>query len=204
MPTLIVAHDYICPWCWVAWEQQKRLKAEFPTLHLVWKGFDLLPEGMAYNPPPPDPSQPKKPRIPSRLELLLAADDLALPKRDKPFSRSRLALEGAEFAMENGRADEYHDAVYHLYWEESQDIADREVLREAARRAGLDVREFDRALDERRYRDRIIEFDEPAHAAGIWNVPTWEFPEEWIAEQPCSEVRQFAERFVRSGGGADV
>jgi predicted DsbA family dithiol-disulfide isomerase len=197
MPQLTVAYDYICPWCWVAWEQAKRLKTEFPTLELIWKGYELLPEGLAYNPPPPDPNPVKKPRIPSRFELLLAADGLTLPKREHPFSRSRLALEGAEYALEVGKADEYHDTVYHTYWEEDRDISDKAVLTEVAEAAGLDVAAFLGVLEDRRYRDRIVEYDDPAHAAGIWNVPTWMFPEEWIAEQPYSVVRAFAERFMR-------
>lgn len=196
MPELIVAHDYICPWCWVAWQQAKWFKAEFPSISLVWKGFELLPEGMEYNPPPPDPDAERKPPTPSRLELLLIADGLTLPEKKRPFSRSRLALEGAEFAFEYWKADAYHEAVYHSYWEEDQDIADREVLREFARRAGLNIQSFDQAIDDRRYRERVIEFDEPAYRAGIWNVPTWEFPERWIAEQPYKVVTEYADRFV--------
>ena len=63
-------------------------------------------------------------------------------------------------------------------------------------KAGLDVAAFTRALEERTYRDTVVEYDDPAHAAGIWNVPTWEFPEEWVAEQPYSLVRDMAARFV--------
>jgi predicted DsbA family dithiol-disulfide isomerase len=198
MPQLTVAYDYICPWCWVAWQQAKQLKAEFPTLELIWKGYELLPEGLEYNPPPPDPNPVKKPRIPGRFELLLAADGLTLPKRNNPFSRSRLALEGAEYALEHGRADAYHDVLYHTYWEEDRDISNKAVLTEVAEAAGLDVAEFLTALEDRRYRDRIVEYDDPAHAAGIWNVPTWMFPEEWIAEQPYEVVRDFASRFVQN------
>jgi predicted DsbA family dithiol-disulfide isomerase len=198
MPSLTVAHDFICPWCWVANIQAKRLREEFPTLEFEWKGHELLPEGMAYNPPPPDPNERRKPRIPSRFELLLQADGLTLPVRTRPFSRSRLALEGAEFAAEAGKADAYRDAVYHAYWEEDRDIADKAVLAEVAGRVGLDVPAFLAALENRTYRDRIVEFDEPSYAAGIWHVPTWMFPEEWIAEQPYAVVREFAARFVRA------
>lgn len=196
MPRLTVAHDFICPWCWVAWEQAKRLAVEFPTLELDWVGYELLPEGLEYNPPKPDPDAPKKPRVPGRFELLLLAEGLTLPKRTRSFSRSRKALEGVEFAKEAGKADAYLDAVYHAYWEEDQDIADMEVLKAAAAKAGLDVEAFTRALEERTYRDRIVEFDDPAHEAGIWNVPTWMFPEEWVAEQPYSVVQPMMARFV--------
>jgi predicted DsbA family dithiol-disulfide isomerase len=200
MPILAVAHDYICPWCWVARRQAERLRIEFPTLEFIWEGFELLPEGMEYQPPPPDPDDARKPPIPSRFELLLFADGLTLPQRTRPFSRSRLALEGAEFAAEAGKAEDYHEAVYHAYWEEDRDIADRAVLMEVAESVGLDAAAFMTALELRTYRDRIVEFDAPAHAAGIWNVPTWKFSEKWIAEQPYVVVRDYAERFVRQAG----
>ncbi|CEK17194.1 predicted dithiol-disulfide isomerase involved in polyketide biosynthesis [Chthonomonas calidirosea] len=196
MPVLSVAHDVVCPWCWVGRHQAKRLKQEFPTLEFNWLGFELLPEGLTYTPPPPDPDADKKPPVPTRLELLLAAEGLTLPQKRKPISNSRLALEGAEFAKEQGRIEPYLDALYYTYWEEDEDIADRDVLREIARRADLDVHAFDRCLDERRYRDRIVEFDEPAHRAGVWNVPTWMFPEKWVAEQPYRVLREMAARFV--------
>jgi predicted DsbA family dithiol-disulfide isomerase len=199
MPRLTVAYDYICPWCWVAWRQAQRLKIEFPTIELEWKGYELLPEGMEYTPSKPDPNAPKKPRIPGRFELLLAVEELTVPKRTRSFSRSRLAMEGAEFATEAGRGDAYHDAVYNTYWEGDQDISDMAVLRTIAEKAGLDVTAFSAALEARTYRDRIVEFDEPAHQAGIWNVPTWEFPEEWVAEQPYRVIRDLARRFVSEG-----
>src|SRR5689334_11780892 len=108
MPRLVVAHDYVCPWCYAGWHQGLRLRDEFPTLELVWKGFELLPAGMEYTPTPPDPNEAKKPRVPTRLELLLAADGLTLPERKRPISNSRRALEGAEFAAEAGKADAWH------------------------------------------------------------------------------------------------
>ena len=196
MPCLTVAHDFICPWCWVAWEQAKRLTAEFPTLELDWVGFELLPEGLEYSPAAPSPDAPQKPRVPGRFDLLLLAEGLTVPKRSRSFSRSRRALEGVEFAKATGKANAYLAAVYHAYWEEDRDIADMTVLQEAAAQAGLDVEAFTRALEQRVYRDRIVEYDDPAHAAGVWNVPTWMFPEEWVAEQPYVVVRDMAERFV--------
>ncbi len=197
MPRLTVAHDFICPWCWVAWEQAKKLAVEFPTLELNWVGYELLPEGLEYTPAVPDPNAPKKPRVPSRFELLLLVEGLVVPERTRSFSRSRRALEGVEFAKAAGKADAYIGGVYHAYWEEDRDIADMAVLTEVAAKAGLDVDAFTKALEERTYRDTVVEYDDPAHAAGVWNVPTWMFLEEWVAEQPYSLVRDMAERFVK-------
>lgn len=202
MPQLTVAHDYICPWCWVGRRQAKRLRADFPTLTFDWKGYELLPEGLPYTPKPPEPNADKKPRVPSRFDLILAADELILPKRTNELSNSRLALEGAEFAAENGKAEEYHDAVYHAYWEEDRDISDRAVLTEIAGAVGLDIGEFNTALERRTYRDRVVEYDEPAYAAGVYNVPTWMFPNEWVAEQPYSVLVKLTAEFMQQSAGA--
>lgn len=198
MPVLTVAFDVICPWCWVGWRQAARLRAEFPTLTFRWVGYELLPEGLSYTPAPPDPDAARKPRIPSRFDLLLAAEGLSLPRRTRSLSNSRLALEGAEFAHDAGHADPYLDALYHAYWEEDRDISDKAILTEIAKTAGLDIVAFMTALETRLYRDRVIEYDDPAHEAGVWNVPTWMFPEEWVAEQPYFVLRELAARFVQT------
>ncbi len=199
MLTLTVAHDVICPWCWVAWQQRNRLLSEFPDLALRWVGYELLPEGLPYTPSPPDPNADQKPRVPSRFDLLLEAEGLTLPTRNSGLSNSRRALEGAEFAYEAGNADAYLEALYHTYWEEDQDIHDLDVLKEIAQKAGLDTDAFAEALKTHQFRERVIEFDDPAHEAGVWNVPTWMFPEEWVAEQPYRVVREMASRFMGQG-----
>lgn len=196
MPRLIVAHDVVCPWCYVARIQAKQMLHEFPTLELEWKGYELLPEGLPYTPAEPDPGAPKKPRVPSRFELLLAAEGITLPKRARGPYNSRLALEGAEFAQERGQIEPYLDALYHAYWEEDRDISDKAVLTEIAEAAGLDIAAFMTAIEQRVYRNRIVEFDDPSHEAGIWNVPTWMYPEEWVAEQPYGVLREMTARFI--------
>ncbi|HLK60994.1 MAG TPA: DsbA family protein [Chthonomonadaceae bacterium] len=197
MPRLIVAHDCICPWCWIAVRQAERLKEEFPTLELRWVGFELLPEGMVYTPAPRDPNADKKPPIPTRFELMLLAEGLTLPTRKGKLSNSRRALEGGEFAWEAGRQWAYIVRLYHAYWEEDRDISDLAVLRDVAEGAGLDGVAYLEALENRTYRDQIVEFDDPAYEAGVYNVPTWKFPEAWVAETPYSTVRAMAERFIR-------
>ena len=184
MPLLTVAHDYICPWCWVARRQAEKLHAEFPALELVWKGFELLPEGLASVSTPEDKEAPIKPPTPSRFDLMLLAEGLTLPVRKRKYSFSRKALEGAEFALEAGKAEAWHDAVYFAYWEESKNIAEWATLKACAEKAGLDSAELKRALDEGKYRDRVVEYDDPAHEAGVWNVPTWMLEGNWIAETP--------------------
>ena len=196
MPLLTVAHDYICPWCWVARRQAEKLRDEFPTLVLVWKGYELLPEGLESASTPVDKNAPVKPATPSRFDLMLLAEGLKLPVRKRKYSISRKALEGAEFALEAGKAEAWHDAVYFAYWEESKNIAEWATLKECAEKAGLDSGELKRALDEGKYRERVIEYDDPAHEAGVWNVPTWMFEGNWIAETPYVVLRGRIKQFV--------
>jgi predicted DsbA family dithiol-disulfide isomerase len=153
---------------------------------------------MVYTPAPPDPLQAKKPKTPTRFELLLAADGLVLPERTIPRSISRLALEGSEFALKAGKQEKYLDELYLAYWEGSKDIANIAVLIEIAEKTGLEIAQFALALDKRTFRDTVIEYDEPAHTAGIWNVPTFMFPEAWVAEQPYTVLRDMTERFVQN------
>ena len=189
MPRLTVAHDFICPWCWVARRQAERLREEFPAIEFIWKGYELLPEGLPYTPSPPDPDASRKPPVPSRFELMLLAEGLKLPKRNRKTSNSRLALEGAEYALSVGKQEAYLDAVYFAYWEGNSDISDMKTLTQCAEEAGLDAKAFAEAVRVRVYRDDVIEYDDPAHEAGVWNVPTWKFEGDWVAETPYATLR---------------
>ena len=196
MPRLVVAHDFICPWCWVARRQAERLRQEFPTLELVWKGYELFPEGLVFTPSEPVDKSVVKPPVPSRFELMLLAEGLTLPKRTSRFFNSRKALEGSEFALKFGKQEEYLDATYYAYWEESRNISDLKVLRECASKTGLNVDEFTKALEEREFKNEVVEYDDPAHKAGVWNVPTWMFESDWVAETPYETLREKVAEFM--------
>ena len=197
MPRLVVAHDIICPWCWVARRQAEWLRSEFPELELIWKGYELLPEGLLSTPSVPEDKSVVKPPVPSRFELMLLAERLTIPKRTRRLCNSRKALEGSEFALKFGKQEEYLDATYYAYWEESKNISDLKVLCECASKAGLDADEFSKALEERTFKEEVVEYDEPAHEAGVWNVPTWMFAGDWVAETPYETLRKKVAEFVR-------
>lgn len=197
--TVIVAHDYICPWCWVGYFQAARLKNEFPQIRFDWRGYELLPEGrfeipQFKDPKPRDPSRPL-----SRFELHAQSEGVAYnPFRTIGAVRSHNALEGAEFAKAFGEEafDRYNEGVYRAYWEGMRDISSLEVLGEIAAGAGLDPAEFDRAVSERRFADRIVPFDDEAYADDITHVPTFQFRGERAAEAPYSTIRDMAQRFL--------
>lgn len=192
MPTIVpVAHDFICPWCWVGYLQTKRLREEFDVA-FDWLGYELFPEEMPW----PEPSAPKsrppdRPRTLSRFEFLLEAEGLTLPEADRPeLVRTHAAHEAVEFAKSAGVADQLVERLYIAYWKEGKAIGEPAVLRDLARGLLSDLDALERAIEERRFADRIVGFDEDAYARGVYNVPTFWIGEKRYAEMPTSVLRR--------------
>ena len=83
--TIPIAHDFICPWCWVGFLQAKKLQEQF-KVDIDWRGYELWPESLEW----PEPGEPaleppaNKPKTPSRLEFICYADGLEMPHVDRP------------------------------------------------------------------------------------------------------------------------
>ena len=192
-----VAHDYLCPWCWVGFFQAQKLTEEFPQITLDWRGYELLPEELGplpdYKPQPKDPTAP-----PSRFDLFAEAEGVPLHQRTIGVVRTHAALEGAEFVKDKApeRFDAYNEAVYRAFWERSEDISDLDVLSALARSAGVDAAAFRQAVAAKAYYDKIVRFDDDAYARDVTHVPTFLFRGERCAEAPYSTIRDLARRFL--------
>ena len=193
-----IAHDYLCPWCWVGFFQAKRLKKEFPQIRQSWRGFELLPEELGplpdFQPPPKEANAP-----PSRFELFSQAEGFAVPEgRTIGIIRTHFALEGAAYVQDNApeKFDAYNEAVYRAFWEGSEDISNLNVLGRLAEGAGLDQAKFLAAVSSKAYYDEIVRFDDAAYAADVTHVPTFLFRGERCAEAPYSTIRELAERYL--------
>lgn len=190
-----IAHDFNCPWCWIGYVQAFRLKEEF-GVELEWRGFELYPDELEWpEPVPPLPTlQPDRPPTPTRLELAYAAQGMDKPTVERPKRmRTHNAHEAVELAKERGVADELMHRLYPAYWERGLNINEREVL--LAETAGLlDGSELTEVLASRRYADRIVGFNKPAYAVGVYNVPTFFIGGERYAEESYRTL----ERALRS------
>jgi predicted DsbA family dithiol-disulfide isomerase len=195
LTTITLAHDYLCPWCWVGFHHARRLADEFGVA-FDWRGFELIPPGMDFDPgPPPDPDAPPSP--PSRFDRFAEEEGVEMPSPRPPFVRSHRALLGAEFARESGRFDDYNEAVYRAYWERREDIADLGVLRRLAEASGLDGDAFAASVEVERYAENVVPFDDSAYALGVRHVPTFIFgAEEKLAEAHYADLARAAERFL--------
>lgn len=89
------------------------------------------------------------------------------------LSNSRKAMECGEFAKQHGRFEAYHDAVFHAFFTDGQNIGDQGVLLAIARAIGLDTVELSTALDSGLYLPRVRETTVEAQGLGIRSVPTF-------------------------------
>lgn len=188
--TIPVAHDFICPWCWVAVQQIRKLRQEF-DVHIEWLSYELLPEWMEDYVPETKVEPANKPQVLSRFQFLLAADGLQLPLVPKPPKmRSFNAHQAAEYAKTEGVENALIERLYDAFWEEGREINKPAVILELANGIVRDLDALESAIKNKTFRDKIVEFDDDAHNVGIYNVPTYFVGDKRLAEQPYSVFRQ--------------
>src|SRR5947208_3604901 len=70
-----------------------------------------------------------------------------------PQPHTHLAFEGYQYAKEHGKGNEYNHRVLEAFFVESQDIGSIDVLTKLASEVGLDKKDFEQALQSRKYRE---------------------------------------------------
>lgn len=186
-----VAHDFICPWCWIALFQIQELQDVF-GIEVEWEGYELFPEGLDWpESKPKSPSaSPDRPATPSRLDLAYAAQRMTPPTASLPYRmRSTYAHQAHEYAREVGMGKEMREKLYRSYWEQGREINSIEVLVELAEGVIPDLADYQSALVDRRFADRIVPFDDAAYAKGVYNLPTIFLGDQRFAEQPITVLR---------------
>lgn len=188
--TVTVAHDYQCPWSWLSLFQAKRLKQEFPQINLDWRGYELVPNGIA--------DLAERPQSSERFRALAKLDNLPLPPKWPAIIISHTALEGAEYVKDKSPElfDQYNETVYRAFWERDEDISNLKVLEEIAKDIGINTVKFLQAVNARQYAGKIIPFREAANADGITHITAFRFLGEQCAEAPYATISEMAKRFV--------
>ena len=138
---------------------------------LEWNAYELRP-GL---PPEGIPRTPKAGEVNGFLpHFSERAGELGLKLKRSPIVPcSRLALEVAEYAKEQGTFDQFHLAVFKAYWEEAKNIGLRSVIREIVQECGFNANEVERCLDEGRYTQAIKTQSEEAKQSGINGIPAY-------------------------------
>ena len=120
-----------------------------------------------------------------------------------PYPYTNLAFQGLEFAKDQGKGNEYNDAVFRAFFQQSRDIGRIDVLAGLANEVSLDPEQFREALEKGAYRDRVQQLLQTAYQRiGVTAVPTMIigrqrleglYPEDTIEQVIESELARGAE-----------
>lgn len=142
--------------------------AETEDIEVVWKSFELRPNGA---PPVPDSYKERIAAAWPRTRQM-AKEHFGVDMQTHSWGvNSRLALEGAKFAEENGVGPAYHEAMFRAHFVEDRDFGDLQILADLAEDVGLDRAEFLAAVENGLYAKQVDADVAQAHAYGISGVP---------------------------------
>ncbi len=142
-------------------------------------------------------SRPDSP--PSPLEERGARSGIVFRRGRTLTSNSHLALEAAEFAEEQGRAVEYHRAMFKAYFDDLENIGDLEAVVRVGAGAGLDPGGLRQALATGLYGDRVDEGIAWSRAIGVTAVPTFVFDDRYgmVGAQDFAAFQYMMEKLGR-------
>ena len=115
------------------------------AVDIHWRSFELRPAGS----PPISPQKlaqidATRPRFEH-----MAREQYGLEIHSGPFGiDSRLALIADKYAESQGKGEVFHKSVMNAYWQEARGIDDLNVLKEIAENVGLNVEQFEAALQD--------------------------------------------------------
>ncbi|MEI8281140.1 MAG: dihydrofolate reductase family protein, partial [Armatimonadota bacterium] len=113
-----------------------------------------------------------------------------------PDVRSFNAHQATEYAKTEGVQDALVEAIYRAFWEEGRNINKVDVLCEIAEGIVTNIDAMKEAIVTDQYCENVVDFDDDAHAQGVYNVPTFFVGEKRLAEQPYTEIRKAMVEFV--------
>jgi predicted DsbA family dithiol-disulfide isomerase len=93
-------------------------------------------------------------------------------KGNELLSNSHLALVAGEFAKEKEKFEEFHEAIFHIYFSEGKDIGDINVLSSIAKNLGLNQEEMLGKLKDGAYDDLLKTAQDSVHEYNIASTPT--------------------------------
>jgi predicted DsbA family dithiol-disulfide isomerase len=182
--------DYASSLCYVAKQVMAQLQGKL-EIELLWKGVQISRrhQGWKNGEMIGDEAKGKIFRVARETGI-----ELRVPDR---WLDSSYALEGAEFAREHGKFQEYHDLIFAAAFGDSQDIGDLPTLLSLAESIGLSACALADALETGALTARVKEHEAEAAAFGVAGYPTFmlgEFP--LIGIQPAETMRLLIQRYV--------
>lgn len=185
-----VYFDYASSLCYVAKKVMEQLQGKL-EIELLWKGVQISRRhrGWKNGEMVGDEAKGKIFRVARETGV-----ELRVPER---WLDSSYALEGAEFAREQGKLQDYHDRVFAAIFEEGIDVGDLSTLLGLAESIGLSATKLEEALATGALTSRVKENEAEAATFGVVGYPTFllgEFP--LVGIQPAETMRLLIQRYV--------
>src|SRR6266498_538024 len=169
---LTIFSEYIWPWCYVGQGVVEKLREEY-NIDLEWRPFylywDVPPEGKEL------PDYVKRARAngsEQRLQAIATSYGMDFQSTTRIYS-TRLAHEATEYARENGKANEFHKALFRKVYAEGQDPSQWTVLHATAEEVGLNAEEMQQFVESNKYTGFVEEQVRWAQQIGVTGVPTY-------------------------------
>ena len=197
---LILYHDVLCSWCYVADARLEYLRDEYgPLVRWDLRPYPLRPDN----------------QIPDKKERAVLARHFRRVAREQegkgikadlwtgedPPASSVPPLVALEAALPQGRALQRAllKAMRRKAFIEGINVARRDVQLELAAQVGLEVESFHELLDDARIEQDVNDAVDEAEALGIRGVPALVIGGEWLMQgcRDLAEYRQVIDKYLR-------
>jgi len=179
----------------------ERLKQEY-SVDVDWRPFylywDTPPEG---NELPAYVQRARAGGSEERLKNIAISYGMDFRSTDRIYN-TRLAHEATEYARENGKANEFHKAIFRRVYAEGQDPSQWSVLRAAAEEVGLNADEMQQLVESNRYAGYVEEQVRWAQQIGVTGVPTYVINERYavVGAQPYEVFKNALTQIMNQKG----
>lgn len=174
--------DYNCPFCYVANVRLQRLGTRYP-IAFHWRFIETQPNVSSRGEPVPPPGQDEAQWARSQQTLADISREERIPLPSQRYTtntRRALLLAQAVLAERPERFMEFHNALFHAYFQRGENIGDVEILGGIARANKVDDL-IESAWGTPTYFEKLLEHVEAAQALSVSRVPTLV-----LAERPFS------------------
>ncbi len=185
-----IYYDYASSLCYIAKKIMDQLEGEL-EVELLWKGVQISRRHSGWKNGEAIGEQ-------AQGRIIRISRETSVPLRiPEKWLDSAYALEGAEFAKDQGKFPEYHNAILTAVFEDGKDIGDPQALLSLAERAGLPTTELEHHLQAGTFTARVKEAEAEATTFGVVGYPTFilgAFP--LIGIQPYKTMKLLLQRYI--------
>lgn len=166
-----IYYNYICPFCFLGIKRLEVLEKEF-SMEIESKGIEIHPEI-----PPQGVKRAKTLRLEQVVQNIneMSKEDGFEIRLPGIIANSRLSLEASEFARTKDKFTEFHKGIYKAYFQDGENIGNRDVILKVGENVGLQVGELEECLNQRTMLKKIEENRQEAEKNQILGVPTFIF-----------------------------